>query len=234
MKHCLRQFACGCVVLLFAIPAICQRGNVEVYAGQLTDKFDSLPSKTDALLDLNGQFTVIKPSEKRGGPSVVAGAELRSPTDTTNHAREYAVYGGLVFRSHDLSVEVDAQGRKIDLPPAIVNNQILNRDIMELLQLPLTIKYTFGPGKHVFVEAKGEPEFTGRFHRTGSSLVTLPGPNLDHGYSLQGSLGYNFGRWYAKGSYESRYFKFRPDAGNPNGLYNWQSRLISGGVGVRF
>jgi hypothetical protein len=234
MKHCLRQFACGCVVWLVTIPAICQRGNIGVDVGQVTDKFDSLAPTTDAMVDLNGQFTVIKPSEKRGGPSVVAGAELRSPTDTSYHAREYAVYAGLVFRYRDLSIGLDAQPRKIVLPPAIVNHQILNRDTMELLELPLIIKYRFGPGKHAFIEAQGEPEFTPRFHRTGPSLVTLPGPNLDHGYCLRGNIGYSFGKWYARGSYESRYFKFRPDAGNPNGLYNWRSRLISGGVGVQF
>lgn len=234
MKHCLRQFACGCVVCLITIPAVCQRGNIGLDVGQVTDKFDSLPPSTDAFVDLNGQLTVIKPSEKKGGPGVVAGAELRSPTDTTNHPREYAVYAGLVFRYRDLSIGVDAQGRKIILPAAIVNNQILNRDTMELFELPVKIKYPFGPGKHAFIEAQGEPEFTPRFHKNGPSLVALPSPNFDHGYSLRGNIGYSFGKWYAKGSYESRYFKFIENAGNPDGLYNWRSRLISGGVGITF
>jgi hypothetical protein len=51
---------------------------------------------------------------------------------------------------------------------------------------------------------------------------------------VRGTVGYVLGRWYVKASYENRYFKFAPNQNNPNGLYNWHSNLISGGVGVAF
>ena len=84
------------------------------------------------------------------------------------------------------------------------------------------------------VEVQGAPEFGPRFHRPSSTQVILTNPRLDHGYFVRGSLGYTFGKWYAKATYESRYFKFVADPGNPNNLYNWKSNLISGGVGFAF
>jgi hypothetical protein len=63
----------------------------------------------------------------------------------------------------------------------------------------------------------------------------LPHPSFDHGYTFRGSVGYTFGKWwYVKGSYETRYFKFADNLGNPSSLYNWKSNLITGGVGLRF
>jgi hypothetical protein len=121
------------------------------------------------------------------------------------------------------------------MPAAFVNGQVLNRDNLELLQLPVVIKYKFGPGNRAFVEASGEPEFTPRFKRSRLATVQLPNPSFDHGYTLRGSVGYTFGKWwYVKGSYETRYFKFAETLGNPSSLYNWKSNLITGGVGVKF
>jgi len=64
--------------------------------------------------------------------------------------------------------------------------------------------------------------------------VPLPNPKFDHGYFVRGSLGYNFGKWYAKATYETRYFKFADNQNNPSGLYNWRTNLITGGLGFVF
>ena len=75
----------------------------------------------------------------------------------------------------------------------------------------------------------------GRFRDAVDGVRLLPPhPNLDHGYFVRGSAGYNFGKWYAKATYENRYFRFLNNQNNPNGLYNWRSNLISGGVGFVF
>jgi hypothetical protein len=103
---------------------------------------------------------------------------------------------------------------------------------MELLELPLVLRYNFLSNKRAWVEVQGAPEFSPRFRRHSST--TLPNPHLDHGYFVQGSVGYKFGMWYTKATYENRYFKFVPDLGNPNNLYNWKSNLISGGIGFSF
>ncbi len=221
--------------LLVTVPAYCQRGTLDLNVGQTSDKFGALATVTGAALDLNGELTVIKPSAKNGGPSIVAGGEVRVPTDTANHAKEFAVYGGVAFGVRNLSIGVNAEVRKILMPAAFVNGQVLNRDNLELLELPLVIKYKFGPDKRAFVEVQGAPEFTPRFKVSPLSKVILPKPSFDHGYTLRGSVGYAFGKWwYVKGTYESRYFKFTENLGNPSSLYNWKSNLITGGVGVTF
>ena len=227
-----------CVFLLFllaTVPAYCQRGNLDLNVGETSDKFGALAPVTDTALDLTGEVTVIKPSQKNGGPSIVAGGEVRVPTDTANHAKEFAVYGGVAFGSHNLSIGVNAEVRKILMPAALDNGQVLNRYNLELFELPVVLKYKFGPDKRAFIEASGEPEFTPRYKRSPLATVLLPHPSFDHGYTLRGSVGYAFGKWwYLKGTYETRYFKFAQNLGNPSSLYNWKSNLITGGVGVRF
>lgn len=221
--------------LLATVPAYCQRGTLDLNVGQTSDKFGALATVTGAALDLNGELTVIKPSAKNGGPSIVAGGEVRVPTDTANHAKEFAVYGGVAFGVRNLSIGVNAEVRKILMPAAFVNGQVLNRDNLELFELPLVIKYKFGPDQRAFVEVQGAPEFTPRFKVSPLSKVILPNPSFDHGYTLRGSVGYAFGKWwYVKGTYESRYFKFAENLGNPSSLYNWRSNLVTGGVGVTF
>jgi hypothetical protein len=98
----------------------------------------------------------------------------------------------------------------------------------------VVLKYNFGSNKRTFIEVQGAPEFTPHYQRPSSAKVILPDPRFDHGYFIRGSLGYIFGKWYAKGTYENRYFKFVPDQGNPSNLYNWKSNLISGGIGFAF
>ncbi len=221
--------------LLATVPGYGQRGTLDLNAGETSDKFASLPVINSAVIDINGEVAVKQPSAKIGGPSIVAGGEIRFPSDSTNHAKEFAAFGGLAFRiTSNFSIAVHAQVRKIDLPVATINNQIVVRDNLELLQIPIVLKYNFGPDKRVFVHLQGEPEFTPRYRPSKATLISLPRPNFDYGYTLRGSVGYNFGKWYAQGTYENRYFKFIENGGNPSNLYNWKSNLITAGVGVNF
>jgi hypothetical protein len=232
MKRCKTHLVRVCLVVLASVPAYCQRGTFGIDIGQTSDKFDSLSTVSGLEFGIDGQMTVLKSNAKQGRPSLVAGGEIRLPNDTANHAREYALFAGPRFKARDLSIGFNVQVRKIVLPTSLVNNQFFARDDMELLELPLVLRYNFLSNKRAWVEVLGAPEFSPRFRRHSST--TLPNPRLDHGYFVQGSLGYTFGKWYAKATYESRYFKFVPDLGNPNNLYNWKSNLISGGVGFSF
>ena len=240
MKRCKPHLVRTSVFLLFllaTVPAYCQRGTIDINAGQTSDQFGALKSVTGADLDLNGELIVKKPSAKNGGPSIVAGGEVRVPTDDTNHAKEFAIFGGLEFHVRSsFSIGVNAQIRKIDLPAATVDNQVIVRDNLEMLQLPIVIKYSFGPSHRAFVHIQGEPEFSPRYRapKSGLTLLSLPHPNFDHGYTLRGSVGYTFGKWYAQATYQTRYLKFVENAGNPSSLYNWKSNVITGGVGLVF
>jgi hypothetical protein len=222
--------------LLATVPAYCQRATVGIDVGQVSDQFAAFSPVTAALLDVNGELTIKQPSAKTGGPAIVAGGEVRVPSDTNDHAREWAFYGGLMFAVRkDLSIGVDGEIRKIYMPVATLGGQIFPRNNMELFQLPLVVRYKFGPAKRAFFEARGEPEFTPHFKTSVSTEVPLPNPGFDHGYTVRGSLGYNFKKWYfARASYETRYFKFAETSGNPNNLYNWKSNVVSGGVGLTF
>jgi len=213
-----------------------QRGTIGIDVGQVSDQFAAFSPDTAALLDVNGELTIKQPSAKNGGPAIVAGGEVRVPSDTNDHAREWAFYGGLAFAVHgNWSIGIDGQIRKIYMPVATVGGQIFPRNNMELFQLPLVVKYKFGPAKRAFLEAKGEPEFTPHFKTSVSTAVALPKPGFDHGYTLRGSVGYTFNKWYfVRASYETRYFKFAETSGNPNNLYNWKSNVISGGIGLTF
>ena len=220
--------------LLATVSALGQRANFDVNFGQVRDQFGALAPVTGTAFDFNGEVLVIKPSAKSGGPGIVAGGEMRLPIDA-DHAKEFAVYGGVVFGSHNFSVGIDGQLRKIYMPTAIVDNQVLNRDNMSLFELPVVIKYKFGPGKRAFIQVQGQPEFTPHFRKSSLSKVPLPNPTLDHGYDIRGSVGYNFSpHYYVQGTYDTRYFKFNENVGNPSNLYNWKSNLVTGGVGVRF
>jgi hypothetical protein len=224
------------ISLLAAVPAYCQRGTIDINAGETSDQFAAFAPVNGAALDVNGDVTVKKPSAKNGGPSIVAGGEVRVPSDDTNHAKEFAVFGGLAFQARsNFSIGVNAQVRKIDLPSATVDNQILVRYNMELIEVPIVLKYKFGPDNRVFIHVQGGPEFTPRFRSAASTTLLLPNPNFDHGYFLRGSVGYTFNKkWYVQGTYETRYFKFEENQNNPSNLYNWKSNMITGGVGLIF
>lgn len=222
-----------CLMALAAVPAYCQRGTFGIDVGQSSDKFGALPSVSGLVVGIDGEITILKGNKKEGGASIVAGGEIRLPSDTQNHAKELAVFGGPAFQYHNLTIEAHAQIRKIYTPPSTVDNQVFVRDKIELLEIPLVFRYNFGSAKHAFIEAQGAPEFSPRF-RSNGSLSPLPNPHFDHGYFVRGTVGYVFGKYYAKASYESRYLKFAADPFNPNGLYNWRTNTISGGVGFAF
>ena len=233
MKLCKTYLVRVCLFLLASVPAYCQRGNIGVDVGETADTFAGLPTNMAPVVDVNGEFTVFKNNPKTERPAVVGGGEARFPSDTSNHAKEYALYGGVHWEFGNLMVGVDGQVRKVYLPAAFVDNQFFARDKMELLETPLVLRYKFGPDKKAFVEAKGAPEFSPRWKSSGATLV-LPNPNFDHGYFVQGSAGYVFGKWYAKATYETRYFKFIANPNNPSNLYNWRTNMITGGVGFTF
>ncbi len=234
MTRCQKLLTRFGLILLAVVPAYCQRGTIGLDVGQTTDKFADLPSVSGLEFDLEGRLIVLRSNPKTGRPAIAAGGELRFPTDTGNHAREYALFGGPEFQVRNLTIGIHAQVRKIILPTSTVDNQVFARDALELIEIPIVLKYNFGPGKKAFIQAEGAPDFTPRFKHSSASLVSLPNPNLDHAYFVRGSLGYTFGSWYAKATYENRYFKFIENAGNPSNLYNWKSNLISGGVGFVF
>lgn len=227
---------CFCLLFLLAsLPAYSQRGNLDLNFGETRDQFGAQPPVSDGALDITGEVTVKKPNVKKGGPSIVAGGEVRVPSNDNNHSKEFAVYGGVAFAIHNLSIGVDAEVRKIYMPPAFVDGQVLNRDNFGLFELPVVIKYKFGPEKRFFIHVHGQPEFTPHYKTSPLSQVPLPRPAFNYGYTIGGSVGYDFGKWwYVKGSYQTRYFNFAQGPGNPTSLYNWKSNLATGGVGVRF
>jgi hypothetical protein len=236
MTPCKTQLARVCVFLLAAVPAYGQRGELGIDAGQASDKFGGLTRFNGVVGDVYGHLTILEGKEKEGSPDVVAGGEIRFPVDTGHHANEFAVFGGVNFHfTRAFSFGVRGQIRKILVPPSTVQGQVFNRDNIELLQLPIVVEYKFGPGRNLFVRAGGQPEFRPRFRSTSATASSsLPIPGFDHGYTVGGSLGYIFGKWYAKGTYETRYFKFTPSLGNPSGLYNWRGDFVTGGVGILF
>jgi len=226
-----------CLVLVAIVPAYGQgqRGNIGIDVGQTSDRFGALSRSTAAVGDVNGQLVILQGKQKEGSPSVVAGGEVRFPSDTSGHANEFAVFGGVMFRFNNaFSAGFHAQVHKLLVPPSTVDNQVFNRNNMELLELPLVLQYKFGPNKHAFIQAQGAPEFSPRWRTSKAGPTGLPNPSFDHAYFVRGSLGYLFGKWYARGTYETRYFKFTPQFGNPSNLYNWRTDMITGGVGLVF
>jgi hypothetical protein len=222
------------LVLLAAVPAYCQRGTFGIDVGQTSDRFGTLPRSSGAEGLIDGEAIVLQSSDRSQAVDLVAGGEVRLPLDTGNHASEVAVYGGPAFRfGNNFTVGFHVQAHRIYLPTSTIDGAFFSRGRFSMLELPVVAEYRFGAAaRHAFVRVEGGPEFTPRYHLPPTS--TLPHPNLDHGYAARGVLGCVFGKWYLKGTYETRYFKFSPDTGNPRGLYNWRSDLISGGVGFAF
>jgi len=235
MKLCQTYVVRVCLFLLAAFPAYCQRGDLGIDVGQTSDTFAGLPTTSAPVVDVNGEVAIFKYRPKSERPAIVAGGEGRFPGDeANNHAKEYAFYGGLHWQFGNVTVGIDGQVRKIYLPVAFVDNQFFARGNMELLETPIVLRYKFGPDKKFFAEAKGFPEFSPRWHTASSATLGVPNPKFDHGYFVQGSVGYNFGRWYVKGTYENRYFSFIQNPSNPSNLYNWRTNYVTGGVGISF
>jgi hypothetical protein len=214
-------------------PAQAQRGTLGIDLGETTDKFGSLSSQTAGEVRVEGEFNIIQ-SGKDGNPNIVIGGEVDAPTDTNNHAKEYAVFGGPIFPIGNFSAGFYAEIRKIVMPAALVDNQNLIRFNMELLEIPVVLKYKFGPDRRAFVQVQGEPEFTPRFRNASASQDGILHPNFNYAYTVRGGLGYNFGKWYVRGTYQLRSFQFTNNPNNPSGLYNWRSNAITGGIGLNF
>jgi|SRR5579859_5415807 len=222
-----------CVLFLAAVPAFSQRATLGIDVGQTSDKFGGLSRTSSAVGVLDGEIIVLQSPDKEHGADVVAGTELRFPVNTTNHANEYAFYGGVSFRIKPaLSLGFHAQVHQLDAPPSVVDGQIFNRARFRVLELPGFLQYKFGPDKRAFVRAEGGLEFSPKLKPPANA--TLPNPNFEHGYFMRGVVGYNFGKWYVKGTYENRYFKFTNNIGNPLGLYNWRTDMMTAGVGFVF
>jgi hypothetical protein len=236
MRLCKTRLVLVCLFLLLTAPAYCQRVTIGLDAGETADKFGN-SSRTTALEgDLEGQAIVVRGGGKQNWPSIVAGGEIRLPSNTQEHATEFAVYGGPAFRfgSH-FSVGFHAQVRKILLPPTISSGQVFNRYNIELFELPLVLQYRFSPAaRHAFIETQIAPEFSPHYKTAAAGPPPSPTPQFDHGYDIRGSAGYVFGKWYAKATYETRYFKFTETIGNPGNLYNWRSDRVTGGIGLVF
>jgi len=222
------------LILLASLPALSQRGTLGIDVGQTTDRFGSLSSASAVEGILNGKFTVLQGSGKQGDPSLVAGGEFRFPEDTSTHARELAGFVGPEFHFGNLMLGFHGQARKIYLPTSQVNGFTFVRNNQLFLELPAVAEYKFGQDRRAFVRAEGIWEFNPRYSNTNNGTSAFPNPHLDHGYSLRGTAGYNFPHWYLRASYESRYFKYGQHIGNPEGLDNWRSDLISGGIGFVF
>src|SRR5436853_7041476 len=121
-----------CLVILVAIPAYCQRGTFGIEVGQSSDKFGSLPTVSGLVVGIDGEITVLKANKKEGGASIVAGGESRLPSDTGNHAKEFAIFAGPGFAYRNLTSEGHAQIRKIYLPTGNVYSQFLVRSRREV------------------------------------------------------------------------------------------------------
>jgi len=240
MKLCQKLTARLCllflaVLFLTKLPAHAQRVTLGFDAGETTDRFGALPRATTPELGFDGEWLIRQGNHKEGMFDLVTGGEIRLPADTAAHAPEFAAYAGPIWwaGSH-FSIGFHAQVRKVYLPTSEINGVFFARNRMLLLELPAVLQYRFGGGLRAFVQAQIAPEFAPHYYSPSTGPTGFPNPQLDHGYFFRGSAGYNFGKWYAKATYENRFFKFSNEVGNYENLYNWRTDLASVGVGVRF
>jgi hypothetical protein len=231
-------FAASFALALAAIPAYSQRVSVSANVGETSDRFGGQPRVTGADGALDGEVLILKSSDRDHGADIVAGGELRWPEDASNHASEQAFYGGFAFHfGKGLTAGVHVQIRRLVPPPSFGVTSpglVFNRDKMEFVEIPGFIEYKFLPSRRAFARVEGASEFSPRFHTSSSGAPPFLHPNFDHGYALRGIVGYNFGRWYVQGTYQTRYLRFQSNANNPDQVYNWRSDFVTGGVGVRF
>ena len=236
IEPCKRHIVLVLFSFLLAVSlAHAQRAAVGIDVGETKDKFGGLTAETTALTGVNGDFIVLKGNQKEGNPSLVAGAEIRFPVDTGSHATEFAAYVGPMFHfGKHFSAGFHVQVRKILTPPSTVNNQVFARYSMMLLESPAVFEYKFSTApRHAYLQAEISPEFTPRY-KAPTSGSGYPHPILEHGYYIRGTAGYVVGKWYARATYETRYFHFSPSLGNPSGLANWRTDAVTGGIGIVF
>lgn len=243
MKHCktdlVRAFSFFLAAIFFAslaaLPAFSQRGDIAINGGETADHFGGQSRSTGADVALDGEVLVFKSADRDRGADVVFGGEVRFPQDTNNHASEQAIYAGPLFHfGKHFSAGIHVQVHRLALPPEFSGGLVFNRDRFELLEIPGFLEYKFGPDNHFFVRAEGGNEFSPHFKNPPSGPEPFAHPQLDHGYSVRGTLGYNFGKWFVKGTVQTRYFKFNPNVGNPDNVYNWRSDFVTAGVGLNF
>jgi hypothetical protein len=212
-----------------------QRGNLGIDFGVITDHFGVTPSATTAVAIISGQGAIYQGNQKAQSPNIVIGGEVVLPTGTAEHANEFAGFAGPMFHFTDrFTAGFHVQVRKIDQPNGTLNGQTFIRNNMLLLELPLVLNYKFLADKKAFVEAQVSPEFSPHFSNSSSGPSPYPHPSLDHGYYLRGIIGYNFEKFYLRGTYETRYFKFSPGLGNPEFINNWKTNYATVGVGFTF
>jgi hypothetical protein len=240
MKLCQQQMTPVCLlflalILFAALPAYSQHGSLGIDLGETSDRFGAQPRTTTGEVDIEGQGILFKRVSPAGDPNIVIGGELQLPVDTSTHAPEFAAFVGPEFNlgSHFV-LGFHVQVRKIYPPTSDVNQFFFPRYKMLVLEIPAVAEYKFGPGNNAFLRVQASPEFAPHYNQSSSGPSPFPGPTIDHAYTLRGSVGYNFTHWYAKVNYETRYFKFSNNLGNPNNLANWRSDKASAGVGVRF
>ena len=210
-------------------------GNIGIDFGVISDRFGALPSATTGVGVVSGQYAIYQGSKREQVPDIVIGGEVVLPTGTAEHANEFAGFGGPMFHFTDqFTAGFHVQVRKLDLPTSVINGQSFIRNNMLLLELPLVLNYKFLADKKAFVEAQVSPEFSPHFSNSSAGPSPYPHPSLDHGYTIRGIVGYNFEKFYLRGTYETRYFKFSPGLGNPDFLYNWKTNYATVGVGVTF
>jgi hypothetical protein len=222
---------------LAALPASAQRVNIGADVGETADRFGGQPRVTGAVGAIDGEAIVWKSADREHGADIVAGGELRWPEDASNHASEQSIYGGFAFHfGPRLTAGIHLQLHRLVLPPTFGGYPVMvfNRDRMEVLEPNGFVQYKFGPSNRYFIRAEATPEFSPRFHPSPSGAPPFLHPNLDHGYAIRGVLGYNFGKWYVKGTYQTRYFRFETNFNNPDEVYNWRSDFVTGGVGFNF
>lgn len=227
--------------LAFSIPARAQRGYIAANVGASADRFGGQPRETGAVGAIDGEVIAWKTSDLTHGVDIVGGGELRWPEDASNHASEQSVYGGFAFHfGRHLTAGVHIQIHRLVPPPSYASGPVtnggvvFNRDHMDLFETPIFLQYKFGPSNRAFARVEGTPEFSPRFHNSPNGAPPFDHPNLDHGYAVRGILGYNFGRWFVKGTYQTRYFRFETNANNPDEVYNWRTDFVTGGIGLNF
>jgi len=239
--HPLRAILFSSILALAALPAYSQRLNIAANVGETFDRFAGQPRETGAVGAIDGEVLVFKSADREHGADIIAGGELRWPEDASNHASEQSIYGGFAFHfGQHLTAGVHIQIHRLVPPPSLASGvvtnggQVFNRDHMEFLETPGFIQYKFGPSNRAFARVEGGPEFSPRFHPSPAGAEPFLHPNFDHGYAIRGVVGYNFGKWFVKGTYQTRYLRFETNANNPDEVYNWRSDFVTGGVGYTF
>ena len=189
------------------VPAYGQRGTLDIDAGEVTDKFGAQPQVTAADFGLNGQVTLIQ-ATKDGGPSIVAGGELRvpptpppMPASTPSSAVRSSPWQ--FFHRRQRPGPQDSS-----CPTLTWMEPSWTATTWNCSNSPSSSDTNSVPTSALSSRPTASPNSLPTTNRLPCQPVGVPHPNFDYGYTVRGSVGYNFGKWYVKGTYETRYFKF--------------------------